>query len=118
MRRSAVVVIGAGTIVGLLVPLHPLTTWQQRANDNIKSPVRPVVRVITRAAPVQEDDPSWNCFTMGNKSCGKIKHVTQELGDVLAEGDDRTGYYNWESCVVDDVSIMCPDGNVVTVSKD
>ena len=116
-RRTVVVVVAAGVTAGLLLPLHPFTTWQQRANATYSVPnTRPVVRSIRGTGVVQEDDPKWNCFTMGNKTCGTIKHVTQTLGDVLAEGADKD--YNWESCVVDDVSIMCPDGNVVTVSKD
>lgn len=61
-----------------------------------------------------EDDPTWNCFTQGNKSCGTLPRVTQELGDALAEGQDATATTrNWELCVYsegDTTYIYCPDG--------
>ena len=63
-----------------------------------------------------EDDPTWNCFTDGNQSCGDVPRVTQSLGDSLSEGDNEApahaGTRNWESCVIlpNPRTINCPDG--------
>lgn len=62
----------------------------------------------------EEDDPTWNCWTDGNRSCGTLPQVTQELSDALAEGEDADATSrNWELCVYaegDTTYIYCPDG--------
>lgn len=70
-----------------------------------------------------EDQPGWNCLTMGNLECGPDwVPVTAELGDALAEGEDfDTGYPDstWDGCLVngtpgDAITVVCPDGYVTT----
>ena len=69
-------------------------------------------------AGLSEDDPGWNCLTMGNRVCGpEYGPVTTELADVLAEGDDPDRV--WEACVYaatgDVLTIACPDGYVAHI---
>lgn len=77
--------------------------------------------------PIYEDDPRWNCRTMGNRICGtdpkwvkkvmtaKWVPVSQELADALAEGEaaDATTR-RWESCRVRHTgsvsTVRCLDG--------
>lgn len=79
----------------------------------------PKAPTTTTTEFIAEDDPRWNCLTMGNRTCGPdFVPVTQELADALAEGakEDATTY-DWESCLVkygDTTYIVCPDGYTET----
>jgi hypothetical protein len=83
------------------------------------SPLPTTSTTIDNDDPIFEDDPRWNCLTMGNRTCGpNYQPVDQPLADALAEGakDDATTY-DWESCLVaygDTTIIVCPDGYVET----
>jgi len=83
--------------------------------DDLAGPQPPALETTT----IQEDDPRWNCMTMGNRICGPNWNlVPQELADALAEGGapDATTR-DWEVCRVrlDDTTIVvCPDGWVET----
>lgn len=102
--RGTAAVLVLAAVLGLTA-----TTWN------------PYTRSLDRAAVSQpaEDEPGWNCFTMGNRSCGTLPHVTPEMaGDVYAEGDTEpprsSDTRRWEDCVVaDDRTVMCPDGFVL-----
>lgn len=70
---------------------------------------------------IEEDDPRWDCATMGNKVCGwkdpLLKQgwepVSQELADALAEGEEAGSTRDWEDCLVrygDTTWIRCEDG--------
>lgn len=73
----------------------------------------------------QEDEPDWDCTSMGNRVCGpsmsldpRAWHpVTRELGDALAEGDTPDAVErDWTLCweVIGDTSyVVCPDGTVM-----
>lgn len=66
---------------------------------------------------ITEEDPRWNCLTMGNGVCGPTYvPVTPEQADNLSEGDEG-GDFPWESCLIDidsTTTVVCPDGTVVT----
>lgn len=66
-----------------------------------------------------EDEPGWNCLTMGNLTCGPtyVPVVTAVLGDgslltdALVEGERQ----DWSGCLIefgDTSTIVCPDGYV------
>ena len=68
---------------------------------------------------IHEDEPGWNCLTMGNKVCGPsfVPVETATLGDgsplldVLTEGERQ----DWTGCLIqfgDTTYIVCPDGYV------
>lgn len=92
-------------------------------NTPIGTPTQSTAPVV-----VEEDDPRWNCMTMGNKVCGPVFVPVSSiagLGDALAEGDDATTptgtntapTRNWEACMVwegDTTYIHCPDGFTTT----
>lgn len=63
---------------------------------------------------ISEDDPRWNCLTMGNGVCGPdYRPVDAELSDALSEGEVAKDY---TSCLVregDTTYIVCPDGQVL-----
>lgn len=77
---------------------------------------------VTAPAQVAEDDPDWNCLTMGNHSCSpedwkpveeSVLSDGSALLDVLTEGDRQ----DWTGCLVrwgDTTKIVCPDGYVET----
>lgn len=90
------------------------------ATPAVKAPYLPKEEPTTSTTidsddPIFEDDPRWNCLTMGNHICGpNYQPVDQPLADALAEGDkpDATTY-DWESCLVsygDTMIVVCPDG--------
>ena len=53
--------VSTAALVGLIVFGDPI--WNQSAPNN-PEPVTPTQPVL------QEDDPGWDCATMGNKTCG------------------------------------------------
>ena len=71
---------------------------------------------VTVQSPA-EDEPGWNCLTMGNYECGPdYIPVSTSLAEILTKS---YGPYNWESCVFqaaedDTFTVACPDGYVVT----
>ena len=81
-----------------------------------KSTPSPVVSHTVSPSTISEDDPNWNCLTMGNKICGPtwetIKlHSTTELA--LKNSEDAT--QDWSKCLIhfdDTTTIVCPDGKV------
>jgi hypothetical protein len=83
----------------------------------VTQPLPTFVPHVSRTTPtIMEDDPRWNCLTMGNHVCGPDwRHVTAEEADSLAEGSDLPFTYRWEDCLTVDMSVVvCPDGQVVT----
>lgn len=66
---------------------------------------------------ITEEDPRWNCLTMGNLRCGPTYvPVSPEQADNLSEGEQGSAY-PWESCLIDidaTTTVVCPDGTVVT----
>lgn len=49
------------------------------------------------AAPVavQEDEPGFNCYTMGNRDCGPAHTLVPNDGAVLAAANDGRVYVAW-----------------------
>lgn len=63
----------------------------------------------TISATVNEDEPGWNCLTMGNRICG-ASYVPADP-EWSAEPDGTTH----EDCLVeiaDTSTVVCPDGYV------
>jgi hypothetical protein len=54
-------------------------------------------------AGIQEDDPRWNCLTMGNHLCGQGAELPSEN---RADGADETGHWLCDSAV------CSPEGGV------
>lgn len=68
----------------------------------------------TTTPRITEDDPRWNCMTMGNHTCGpNWVPVPTPLADALAEGskDDATTF-DWEGrCLTNNLdTAVCDDG--------
>lgn len=60
---------------------------------------------------VAEDEPGWNCYTMGNGSCGTLAYVEDpadrdRLGAILPKATDGQVYVSW------------PDGEVTLATRD
>jgi hypothetical protein len=75
--------------------------------------------VTVGPAVIDEDDPRFNCLTMGNHICGPgYVPVTAEQADALAEGDEAgAAPVDWRSCLIwpkGQTLVVCPDGTVVT----
>lgn len=69
----------------------------------VTAPVTP----STPPAPVAEDDPAWNCLTMGNHRCGP---EWEPFPSPAVEGPDGTQH---TGCLIrfgDTSFIVCPDG--------
>lgn len=75
---------------------------------------------VTATPTIAEDDPAWNCLTMGNRTCGPdYVPVDAEMADALMEASDQPVTYRWEACLADygtdgAYTVVCPDGTVVT----
>lgn len=116
MTQAVLTTMAAGVLAGSLLPLSPFVDTTPTTS------VAPVVLETVGTAAVQEDDPRWNCMTMGNRICGpNWKPVPQELGDALAEGvseaPENADTRDWEACLVDEgdtTYIVCPDGYTMT----
>ena len=62
------------------------------------------------AAPghtIQEDEPGWNCLTMGNHSCGP--EWTPFWGDIY-DLDPNAPHENCLVRIGDTSTVVCPDG--------
>lgn len=91
----------------------------------VKVPGPTVTKTIAPTPTIEEDDPRWNCMTMGNRICGPDwEPVKPELGDALSEGSDKPFTFRWEDCKVkwenedgtaysDATIVVCPDGDVI-----
>jgi hypothetical protein len=96
------------TVLGLLLTgLVFAIGWHYVSKD---APAPKETQTIT------EDDPRWNCLTMGNRKCGPdYKPVPKGLAEALYEGVDTKE--DWTKCLVnfgDTTVIVCPDGRVET----
>ena len=78
------------------------------------SPPEPApVPAVTASSPggPAEDEPGWNCLTMGNLECGPTYHpltTGQHQALVTAHG----GLDDWQGCLTDQVTVVCPDSYV------
>ena len=75
----------------------------------------PPLHRYTRVA-VTEDDPGWNCLTMGNRRCGP---AYRPIPDAVALSLRTTEGGDWTACeaeILADrvVTVVCSDGRVAT----
>lgn len=109
-RVAALVVLALATAGGVLAGV------QLGHASPPPDPVTVSVTIPAWADPgITEDDPGWNCLTMGNGLCGpEYAPVTTELADVLTEASDVDRA--WEAClwrsIPDATAVVCPDGSV------
>lgn len=69
MTTVTILVLGTGAVRGNIPdrgqPVIVTTTTTSTTSTTIST-------TTTSTAPCQEDDPCWNCETMGNKVCGEV----------------------------------------------
>jgi hypothetical protein len=122
MRRSLIALaFTAALVAGMTASIwNPVTRAYDdmtRSFDSIAG--QAVDDAATPDAPevLTEEDPGWNCLTMGNRLCGApYRPVDSELADALSEGEEGSDY-PWETCLVavgDTTIVVCPDGKVIT----
>ena len=58
-----------------------------------------------------EEDLWWNCLTEGNLECGPTYHPLT-TGQVQAITIAHDGLDDWQGCLTDDVTVVCPDSYV------
>jgi hypothetical protein len=87
----------------------------------------------TAPKTLQEDDPGWDCHTMGNRICGPIlppgticsnsamtenctpppdwNKIDESLADTISEGSlEGATTRRWEDCWINQGEVLCPDG--------
>jgi len=70
----------------------------------------PVIGQVPQGQPF-EDEPGWNCLTMGNQTCGPdwAPLTAEQLRGITWSHD---GYDDWQGCLTDGVTVVCDDGYV------
>lgn len=126
-------IVGGLCLLGLTVAGIALGAYAGTTDGPVK-PVNTPTVTVTASPTIHEDDPGWDCETMGNRVCGPAEPtiyvdgpawspVTPELADALAEGDDtapeNATTREWETCLVhgypgDAITVVCPDGYVTS----
>ena len=74
-------------------------------------PAEPMDSTITAIHEPAEDEPGWNCLTMGNRSCGEGWEPADPEWTTEPDGTTHEG------CLVligDTSYIACPDGYTTT----
>lgn len=116
VRIAAVGVIAGGAAAGLVYGIDT-------DPDLAPTPHATVTPGNRESQTITEDDPRWNCITMGNRVCGPdwvpVEDATMADGspwlDVLTEGTDKT---DWAGCLLwhtdEATAVVCPDGSVTT----
>ena len=83
-RRIAAGVVGTIAVLGLAyVPASPLESGISDSQANWNRETK---------AKITEDDPRWNCHTMGNKICGKWVSVAQAENEAIQVLKDLEPY--------------------------
>lgn len=63
------------------------------------------------SSPPAEDEPGWNCLTMGNLECGpEWAPLTAEQIQEITRS--HAGYDDWQGCLTDQVTVVCDDDYV------
>jgi hypothetical protein len=105
-RQGKAGLIVAVGMTATLVGLYPIADRPAKyAADETWSD-----RVITTPVEPNEDEPGWNCYTMGNGSCGTLTYVEDpadrdRLGAILPKAIDGQVYVSW------------PDGAVTLATR-
>jgi hypothetical protein len=100
MNRTLAAIIAAGT-TAIVLPLAPLL------HPNVWTGPPPPPSA-TWGQPA-EDDPQWNCLTMGNLTCGEA-YTPYPSGVYETVGEDVVEHFD---CLIGpDGRIVCPDGFV------
>lgn len=62
-------------------------------------------------SPPAEDEPGWNCLTMGNLECGPdwAPLTAEQIQGITWS---HAGYDDWQGCLTDQVTVVCDDGYV------
>jgi len=72
----------------------------------------------SRHVTITEDDPRWNCLTMGNRTCGPRYHMVDDVPNPVGwrqaiVGDMREADpYRCLIDISDTTTIVCQDGKV------
>lgn len=71
----------------------------------------PVTVDAGTASPPAEDEPGWNCLTMGNLECGPdwVPLTAEQIQGITRS---HAGYDDWQGCLTDQVTVVCDDDYV------
>lgn len=77
----------------------------------LMDPANPSDSLISAVSTVNEDDPEWNCLTMGNRECGP--DFIPAPTDWTTEPDGTT-HQDCLALIGDTTYVVCPDGYTTT----
>lgn len=93
-------------VVGCLVLAALAWVSADRIKDYDRTQVRhPYQNRAVAVPPVAEDEPGWNCLTMGNRRCGPDWKPAHRVID---------GHRDCLWLIGDTTLVACPDGYVTT----
>lgn len=73
MKAYQTAITALGVLLVMLITAFAVVMTMLVAADTPRPPLRLDLGTITVPATVQEDDPQWDCRTMGNRVCGEVK---------------------------------------------
>lgn len=99
------------TITALALILLPLGAIAYTPTSPTIRPTTPMATIYTTNTQtrITEDDPRWNCLTMGNRTCGAGTTISPTLGDYLNKTLDGDVPLSWGGCYfLNPKEITCP----------